>query len=327
MQAHLEGFGQLVQCRLALGETFDDRSSCRICQRCKCCAQPVHATCLSTDRLINRSVEYVAKTATCQPAGWWPAGRGVGRRVGLGGAGGPGGVGGPVGRRAGAQSVVRRRYSTVAKGANTARIASDHNSDAATGCCIGQAWIVAEGFGLPKRWRAAAVTALTGFQSAMAAASGHSWVGTMAFETMASRKQNDQPDALRRLGAFGDDAEAGAAPRQGVAEEREDGEAGEDRDQRRTAGRQPMASPVSGHDGTRRIAAVDRSDMDRPTSTAGRHMGRVRKRSMTPLLRSVLSPTAVPIDEVVRFRRSTRRWRSPCSCHRREGSRRSRRHR
>jgi len=30
-------------------------------------------------------------------------------------------------------------------------------------------------------------------------------------------------------------------------------------------------------------------------------MGRVRKRSMTPLLRSLLSPTAVPIAEVVRF--------------------------
>ena len=30
-------------------------------------------------------------------------------------------------------------------------------------------------------------------------------------------------------------------------------------------------------------------------------MGRVRKRSMTPLLRSVLSPTAVPIADVVRF--------------------------
>jgi len=30
-------------------------------------------------------------------------------------------------------------------------------------------------------------------------------------------------------------------------------------------------------------------------------MGRVRKRSMTPLLRSLLSPIAVPIAEVVRF--------------------------
>ena len=31
-------------------------------------------------------------------------------------------------------------------------------------------------------------------------------------------------------------------------------------------------------------------------------MGRDRKRLMTPVLRSVLSPTAVPMAEVVRFR-------------------------
>jgi hypothetical protein len=34
-------------------------------------------------------------------------------------------------------------------------------------------------------------------------------------------------------------------------------------------------------------------------------MGRVRKRSMTPLLRSLLNPTAVPIAEVVRFSASS----------------------
>ncbi len=48
-------------------------------------------------------------------------------------------------------------------------------------------------------------------------------------------------------------------------------------------------------------AAVSRSASERPTSTAGRHIGSVRKRSITPVERSVLSPTAVPIDEVVRF--------------------------
>ena len=55
---------------------------------------------------------------------------------------------------------------------------------------------------------------------------------------------------------------------------------------------------------TAQMAAVNRSATERPTSTAGRHMGRVRKRSMTPVLRSVLSPTAVPMAEVVRFRAS-----------------------
>ncbi len=49
------------------------------------------------------------------------------------------------------------------------------------------------------------------------------------------------------------------------------------------------------------ITAVNRSVSDRPTSTAGRHMGSDRKRSIIPPLRSLLSPTAVPIAEVVRL--------------------------
>ena len=49
------------------------------------------------------------------------------------------------------------------------------------------------------------------------------------------------------------------------------------------------------------IVAVSRSASDRPTRTDGRHIGSVRKRSMTPLFRSLLSPTAVPIEDVVRF--------------------------
>ncbi len=58
----------------------------------------------------------------------------------------------------------------------------------------------------------------------------------------------------------------------------------------------PVTATMSAH-----RAAVDRSARDRPTRTAARHMGRVRKRSMTPVLRSVLKPTAVPMAEVVRF--------------------------
>jgi len=50
--------------------------------------------------------------------------------------------------------------------------------------------------------------------------------------------------------------------------------------------------------------AVRRSARERPTRTAGRHIGNVRNRSMTPVLRSVLKPTAVPIEEVVRLRAS-----------------------
>ena len=51
---------------------------------------------------------------------------------------------------------------------------------------------------------------------------------------------------------------------------------------------------------THRVA--DRmSETERPTSTAARHMGSVRNRSMTPVVRSVLKPTAVPMADVVRF--------------------------
>ena len=41
--------------------------------------------------------------------------------------------------------------------------------------------------------------------------------------------------------------------------------------------------------------------MDRPTSTDDRDMGRVRNRSITPVVRSVLRPTAVPTLDVVRL--------------------------
>ena len=61
-----------------------------------------------------------------------------------------------------------------------------------------------------------------------------------------------------------------------------------------------MASPVTATMAAQ-IDAVSRSARERPTSTAGRHIGSVRNRSMTPPFRSLLSPTAVPIDDVVRF--------------------------
>ena len=69
-------------------------------------------------------------------------------------------------------------------------------------------------------------------------------------------------------------------------------------------GRHPTANPVSATMVTH-SAAVITSAIERPTSTAERHIGRVRKRSMTPSCRSVLKPTAVPMMEVVRFRVSS----------------------
>jgi hypothetical protein len=53
-------------------------------------------------------------------------------------------------------SVVRRRNSQAAKGAVTARMNADHATPASTGCRIGHALIVADGLGLPQRWRAPA---------------------------------------------------------------------------------------------------------------------------------------------------------------------------
>jgi hypothetical protein len=48
---------------------------------------------------------------------------------------------------------VRRRYSHAANGANTDNRTTDHSNEAATGCCIGQAWIEAEGFGCQRDLR------------------------------------------------------------------------------------------------------------------------------------------------------------------------------
>src|SRR5580692_5284952 len=74
------------------------------------------------------------------------------------------------------------------------RSATDHSSEAATGCCMGQAWMVAEGLGLPHSCRAAEVTALTGFQSAMTRNTvGMRWVGTSALETIARGKRMTRP--------------------------------------------------------------------------------------------------------------------------------------
>ena len=53
------------------------------------------------------------------------------------------------------------------------------------------------------------------------------------------------------------------------------------------------------------ISAESRSVIDRAMRIEGRHMGSARRRSMSPVLRSVLRPTAVPLDEVIRFMASS----------------------
>ena len=62
------------------------------------------------------------------------------------------------------------------------------------GCCIGQAWMEADGFGFCHSWRAAEATALTGFQSAIVRSTGGiRWVGTRALDTMARGKRMTRP--------------------------------------------------------------------------------------------------------------------------------------
>ena len=69
------------------------------------------------------------------------------------------------------------------------------------GCCIVQAWIDADGLGLSQSWRAAAVTALTGFQSAMACSQpGMCWVGTSAAIAAELPLYTTNPDDFAGLG-------------------------------------------------------------------------------------------------------------------------------
>src|SRR6266704_3429480 len=76
---------------------------------------------------------------------------------------------------------------------------------------------------------------------------GMCWVGTSPLETMARGKRMTRPNPPMTAG-------------------------------RLASGRHPMTRPVTATIRAHR-AAVDRSARDRPTSTAARHMGRVRKRS------------------------------------------------
>ena len=68
--------------------------------------------------------------------------------------------------------------------------------------------------------------------------------------------------------------------------------------------RQPTASPVTATTRAHR-QAVSKSARERPTSTAARHIGSTRNRSMIPSCRSVAKPTAVPMVDVVRFSASS----------------------
>src|SRR4029077_14615671 len=91
-------------------------------------------------------------------------------------------------------SVVRCLNKRVAITEHTPRIASDHRSDATTGCCIGHAEIVDDGFGLPQSSRTAAAAALTGFQAAMVPSTvGRLLLGTNALDPNVSGNNTMRP--------------------------------------------------------------------------------------------------------------------------------------
>jgi hypothetical protein len=71
----------------------------------------------------------------------------------------------------------------------------DHIRAAQTGCCIGQAFMIEDGFGLPKSCLQADVTALTGFQLAIVCSHVGfiPWVDTTAFDTRAIGNRMTSP--------------------------------------------------------------------------------------------------------------------------------------
>src|ERR1700722_15694475 len=84
-----------------------------------------------------------------------------------------------------------------------ARITTDQIRAPSTGCCMGQAWSVAEGLGLPKSWRAPAVTLLTGFQLAITwSHPGMCWVGTRELEMKANGNSAMNPNEAADSGPF-----------------------------------------------------------------------------------------------------------------------------
>lgn len=94
----------------------------------------------------------------------------------------------------GLHSVVLRLKKWVAAGAATARITAEQITAAATGCCIGHAWIVPDGLGFPHSTRVPATTALTGFQVVIAwSQPGMCWVGIRALETKARGRSRMKP--------------------------------------------------------------------------------------------------------------------------------------
>jgi hypothetical protein len=79
----------------------------------------------------------------------------------------------------------------------------DHKTVDNSGCCIGQAAMSEDGLGLPKRFRHADATALTGFQSATVRShAGMPWVGTNVLETNTKGRKKMKPTAAAASGFF-----------------------------------------------------------------------------------------------------------------------------
>ena len=99
--------------------------------------------------------------------------------------------------------MVRRLNSRVAVIEHTTRITTDQMMAASIGCCMGQAGMVDDGFGLPHSSRTAAATALTGFQAAIVPSQvGRPLVGTKALDTNASGNRMISPIDCADSGPF-----------------------------------------------------------------------------------------------------------------------------
>jgi hypothetical protein len=199
----------------------------------------------------------------------------------------------PDGPHPSVQPRALRRYRCTASGANTARIAADQDSTASSGCCNGQEWMAAAGFGLPNSLRQAVAIADIGFHSAIGCSHpGMPWMGTNAQEMNISGRKRMNPvcwaaSGLRSVMPRQMPAQVNAYPNSRASANAVITSAA------LVCTRQPMARPTPATT-TAPIIWVSSSATDRAASTAQRDMGSERNLSISPVDMSVTCATATP---------------------------------
>jgi len=192
-----------------------------------------------------------------------------------------------------AQPSALRRYRRTASGAKTTSITADQHSTASSGCCSGQEWIAAAGFGLPNSLRHAVAIADIGFHSAIGCSHpGMPWMGTNAQEMKIIGRKRMNPACWAASGL------RSAMPRQMPAQVNAYPNSRASANAAITSAalvctRQPMARPTPATT-TAPIIWVSNSAIDRAASTAQRDMGSERNLSISPVDMSVTIATATP---------------------------------